>query len=107
MKKFLSFLLMTIMVSTGAFGYDWTDASGDYPYHKVVYVKLLDGSGNAITNEVQLGAFDGDYCRGVATVDYPENTPIYTLRIGTSENESTAAFYVVHCGVDDYAIADQ
>lgn len=104
MKKFLSFLLMTIMVSTSAFGYDWTDTSGDYPYHKVVYVKLLDGSGNVITNSVQLGAFDGDYCRGVATVDYPENRPIYTLRIGTAENERIGAVYVVHCGVDDYAL---
>lgn len=104
MKKFLSFLLMTIMVSTSAFGYDWTDTSGGYPYHKVVYVKLLDGSGNVITDPVQLGAFDGDYCRGVATVDYLGNRPIYTLRIGTAENERTSAFYVVHCGVDDYAL---
>ncbi len=78
---------------------NWVAPTG-YQYFETVYAKVLDGSGNAITNSNSiLAAFNGTTVVGVATpMAGPSNSVYYPLQVWSTQPSQAGLTYKIYNG---------
>lgn len=91
MKHFIKLkcivITMLLMCSVSVWAQThWTVNPSDYQYDMSVYAKVTVNGNVVDHNNVELAAFVGDECRGVAEVqENPDNSVIYYLRVRSNE----------------------
>lgn len=90
---------------------DWsTPSPSAYPYHAVIYAKLVNADGQdvgSVGGNTLLGAFVGDECRDCCGEQQlsDDGTYLYTLRLGVNtEDAGKTVQFTLSCGSSEYTL---